>query len=77
MSEIKSGEVDKVLTKLAAGPAVAYRKTKDAINAATLTELEAALDREFAGQQVLLRSPDFREGATAFQQRRTPDFTDG
>jgi enoyl-CoA hydratase/carnithine racemase len=25
---------------------------------------------------VLLQSHDFREGARAFQQRRTPDFTD-
>ncbi len=58
------------------GPAVAYAKTKDAINAATLTELEAALEREKQGQKQLLQSHDFREGATAFQQRRTPDFTD-
>jgi enoyl-CoA hydratase len=28
------------------------------------------------GQSVLLKSHDFREGATAFQQRRTPNFTD-
>jgi enoyl-CoA hydratase len=69
-------EVDKVIAKLLAGPAVAYAKTKDAINAATLTELDAALEREFRGQSVLLRSPDLIEGATAFQQRRTPNFAD-
>jgi enoyl-CoA hydratase/carnithine racemase len=69
-------EVDKVVTKLVAGPVVAYAKTKDAINAATLTELDPALGREFQGQSVLLRSHDFIEGATAFQQRRTPDFID-
>ena len=69
-------EVDKVVSKLLAGPAVAYAKTKDSINAATLTELDAALEREFRGQSVLLRSHDFNEGATAFQQRRTPNFTD-
>jgi enoyl-CoA hydratase len=69
-------EVDKVIAKLVAGPAVAYAKTKDAINAATLTELDAALEREFHGQSTLLRSHDFVEGATAFQQRRTPNFTD-
>ena len=59
-----------------AGPVVAYAKTKDAINATALTELDAALEREFQGQSVLVRSPDFIEGATAFQQRRTADFTD-
>ena len=70
-------EVGKVLSKLVAGPAVAYAKTKDAINATTLTELDPALEREFRGQSVLLRSHDFIEGATAFQQRRTANFTDG
>jgi enoyl-CoA hydratase len=69
-------EVDKVVSKLLGGPVVAYAKTKDAINATTLTELDNALEREFRGQSVLLRSHDFIEGATAFQQRRTPSFTD-
>lgn len=69
-------EVDKVVSGLLSGPVVAYAKTKHAINAATLTELEAALQRELEGQSVLLKSPDFREGAKAFQQRRTPKFSD-
>jgi len=69
-------EVDKVISTLLGGPVVAYAKTKDSINAATLTELDAALDREFRGQSILLRSADLREGATAFQQRHTPNFTD-
>jgi enoyl-CoA hydratase len=69
-------EVDKVLASLVSGPAVALRKTKQAINAATLTEFAGALDLEREGQLVLLESPDFREGAKAFQQRRSPTFTD-
>ena len=69
-------EVDKVISTLATGPVVALRKTKDAINAATLTELEAALEREKQGQLVLLESNDFREGTKAFQQRRPAKFTD-
>ena len=69
-------EVDKVITRLVAGPAVAFAKTKHAINAATLTELDTALEREFQGQAVLLRSHDLIEGTTAFQERRTPNFTD-
>jgi len=71
-----AAEVDKVIARLVAGPVVAFAKTKQAINAATLTELDPALQREFDGQAVLLRSPDLREGTTAFQQRRTPHFTD-
>jgi enoyl-CoA hydratase len=67
-------EVDKVVAKLLSGPAVAFRKTKEAINAATRTELEDAFQREFDGQSQLIVSPDFREGILAFQQRRSPDF---
>jgi enoyl-CoA hydratase len=69
-------EVDKVVSGLLNGPAVAFAKTKAAINAATLTELEPTLQRELEGQSVLLQSHDFREGARAFQQRRTPAFKD-
>jgi enoyl-CoA hydratase len=69
-------EVDKVIARLVAGPAIAFGKAKGAINAATLTELNPALQREFDGQSALLGSPDFSEGTRAFQQRRTPNFTD-
>jgi enoyl-CoA hydratase len=69
-------EVDAVIATLVGGPAVALRKTKDAINAATLTELEDALEREKRGQLMLLDGNDFREGTRAFQQRRPATFTD-
>jgi enoyl-CoA hydratase/carnithine racemase len=75
-AETFDAEVDKVLSGLLSGPAAAFAKTKEAINAATLTELESALQRELQGQAVLLKSHDFIEGATAFQQRRAPNFTD-
>ncbi|WP_428341042.1 enoyl-CoA hydratase [Mycobacterium sp.] len=69
-------EVDNVIARLLAGPAVAFAKTKHAINAATLTELEPTLQRELEGQSLLLESHDFREGARAFQQHRAPAFRD-
>jgi enoyl-CoA hydratase len=69
-------EVDRLLATLVTGPSVAIGQTKEAINVASLAELETALEREKRGQSVLLESPDFAEGATAFQQRRTPRFTD-
>src|SRR3984957_2210140 len=69
-------EVDKVVSQLVSGPAVALRKTKDAINAATLTELDAAMERERRGQLALLGADDFREGTRAFQQRREAKFSD-
>jgi enoyl-CoA hydratase len=70
-------EVDKVIERLLAGPTIAFAKTKQAINAATLTELDPALQRELDGQSRLLVSHDFKEGTTAFQQHRAPNFTDG
>lgn len=69
-------EVARVLSSLLAGPAKALAKTKCAVNAATLTELDGALDREYVGQSALLSANDFREGVRAFQERRTPNFTD-
>lgn len=68
--------VDAVIATLKSGPAVALRKSKQAINAATLTELDAAIERETEGQLALLASADFREGTGAFQQRRPAHFTD-
>ena len=68
--------VEAVIEKLVSGPAVALRKTKQAINAATLTELDASIDREVEGQWALLHSRDFVEGTKAFQQRRAANFTD-
>jgi enoyl-CoA hydratase len=69
-------EVDKVVATLVRGPVVALAKTKDAINSTTLTELEAALEREHSGQAALLRGTDYREGIKAFQERRSANFTD-
>ena len=73
-AEQLEAEVARVVDTLVSGPAVALRKTKNAINAATLVELEAALEREKQGQLVLLDSADFREGTRAFQQRRPANF---
>jgi enoyl-CoA hydratase len=69
-------EVSKVISTLVSGPAVALRKTKHAINSATLTEFEGALELERQGQLSLLHSHDFREGTKAFQERRPAKFTD-
>ena len=65
-----------VIERLASGPAVSLRLTKQAINAATLTELDAAIGRETDGQMTLLKSRDFIEGTKAFQQRRAASFSD-
>ncbi|MEJ7775170.1 MAG: enoyl-CoA hydratase-related protein [Nocardioidaceae bacterium] len=66
--------VDKIVRRLAAGPPLALTATKRAINAATLHQLEGALERERAGQSALLSTTDVAEGIRAFSERRKPDF---
>ncbi len=69
-------QANAVIDRLLTGPAVAYAKTKQAINGATLAELDATLARETAGQLLLLKSKDFRAGIRAFREKREPTFTD-
>lgn len=66
--------VDRIVTRLATGAGVAYRSTKQAIAAATLSGLDGALDRERDLQVELFGTADFVEGATAFMQKRAPKF---
>jgi enoyl-CoA hydratase len=60
--------------RLATGPVDAYRWTKDAVNDASLTELDNAFARERKGQSELLASADFAEGVAAFLAKRPAVF---
>lgn len=60
--------------RLAAGPPLALAASKRAVNAATLTQLDPALERERSGQSLLLRTADVVEGVMAFAERRPPVF---
>jgi enoyl-CoA hydratase len=64
--------VEAVVRRLARGAPLAQAATKKAVNAATLDQLEPALDRERTGQTVLLRTDDAAEGMRAFGERRHP-----
>lgn len=66
--------VAKIVRRLATGPPLAYAATKKAINAATLHQLDNALERERSGQTALLRTEDVAEGMRAFGERRRPEF---
>ncbi len=67
-----------VLTELTqrvvTGPSSSFQRTKDAINDATLTELELAFSRERVGQISLLGEANFAEGVAAFQEKRPAVF---
>jgi enoyl-CoA hydratase len=69
--------VEDLVRRLAAGPPLAYAATKRAINAATLSGLDDALERERTGQTLLLRTGDVAEGMRAFGEKRRPEFTGG
>jgi enoyl-CoA hydratase len=60
---------------LAGGPTRALARTKAAINAQTVGNLGRALTQETDEQLPLLESWEFREGVTAFRERRRPDYT--
>ena len=66
--------VETLVQRLADGPSTAFESTKNAINDATLTELDNAFAREREGQLALLGSADFAEGVTAFQEKRAANF---
>ena len=63
-----------IAQRLAKGPPIPYRHIKRAVYEGLDGTLDAALDREAAGQLECLKSADFLEGAAAFLQKREPTF---
>jgi len=63
-----------VLGSVSSGPTLAFGWTKRALAAATLTKVGAVQAIEAEGQLALIETADFKEGARAFRERRTPDF---
>ncbi len=59
---------------LASGPTLAYAATKQAIEAAEANSLSEQLDLERDIQRDLGHSRDYREGVTAFMEKREPRF---
>jgi len=66
--------VERLVGRLTRGAPLAQAATKKAVNAATLHQLEPALERERTGQTILLRTADVAEGMRAFNAGRRPEF---
>ncbi|MFN0107433.1 MAG: enoyl-CoA hydratase [Blastocatellia bacterium] len=67
--------VNKLAERLAVSPGIALAKIKAGLMASMNSDLAAALDFEAVGQGDCFRSEDFKEGVSAFLQKRKPNFT--
>lgn len=59
---------------LKASAPLALAKIKRSLRQGEHAEVEAALEREKAGQSLLIQSDDFKEGVAAFRNKRSPRF---
>ena len=66
--------VDALAKKLAAGPPLALKMTKRALNASLDLGRDAEFDFETYAQTMCLLSDDHIEGATAFKEKRAPVY---
>lgn len=64
-----------IAARFATGPSLSLGETEYAINKVTLGNLEAALDQELTGQNILRASSDYVEGVQAFRDKRPAVFT--
>src|SRR4030095_10976403 len=69
------GFVAKLARQLADGPTRGYVRTRQAVEAAMGTSFEQALDLERDYQRELGRTNDYREGVTAFTEKRAARFS--
>ena len=67
-------EVDALVERLASGPTVALGLTKWLLRSGQTTPLDAHLQDEALALELSSRSEDFREGLSAFEEKRDPDF---
>lgn len=66
--------VRELAERLAAGPTMALAAAKRSVNHSMDATFEDALDFEFLLQGVQMQGQDFREGVTAFLEKRKPQF---
>jgi 2-(1,2-epoxy-1,2-dihydrophenyl)acetyl-CoA isomerase len=66
--------VDDFVAGLAAGPTLGLTAARNAIRSAWTCSFDEQLDLERDGQRLLGRSEDYREGVTAFREKRPARF---
>lgn len=70
-----TGEAGEVADRLAAGPPLALRLTKQLLAGSDQLDPQAAIEAEFAAQAMCLGTDDAVEGARAFLDKREARFT--
>ena len=70
-----AGEVERMAAHFASGPTKGFARTKQAIYASPANTFDAQLDLERDYMRELGASEDYREGVSAFIEKRTPRFT--
>lgn len=75
---VAATEIDKISTdlvdRLACGPTVAIGLAKASINFGQGASLTETMNHELTALELACRTSDFKEGLSAFKERRTPDF---
>ena len=67
-------ETDRIAARLAAGPTRAFAHTKRLMNESFDHPMDAQLDREVKAFADCASGHDFKEGVTAFVEKRKPEF---